>query len=91
MQNLHLHTFLLKFLLDCSEQKIMNCAKIIGIAPYSVSRLKARYRQFDAHAGIVLACNVAGRGKYAAWAVAAEKKLYIFNLTFIYHIQEIIF
>ena len=28
-----------------------------------------------ARAGIVLACNVAGLGKYAAWAVAAEKKL----------------
>ena len=44
-----------------------------------------------ARAGIVPACNVAGLGKYAAWADAAEKKLYIFNLAFIYHIQEIIF
>ena len=44
-----------------------------------------------AHAGFMPPCNVAGLGKYAAWAVAAEKELYIFNLTFIYHIQEIIF
>ena len=44
-----------------------------------------------ARAGIVLACNVAGLGKYAAWAAEAEKKLYIFNLAFIYHIEEIIF
>ena len=44
-----------------------------------------------ARAGIVPPCNVAGLGKYAAWAAEAEKKLYIFNLAFIYHIQEIIF
>ena len=44
-----------------------------------------------ARAGIILACNVAGLGKYAAWADEAEKKLYIFNLAFIYQIQEIIF
>ena len=44
-----------------------------------------------ARAGIVLACNVAGLGKYAAWADEAEKKLYIFNLAFIYHIQEVVF
>lgn len=67
MQNLHLHTFLLKFfagLLRTNElQKrkmvyipqcaagvlsVRKCAKLIGIAPYSVSRLKARYRQFGA-------------------------------------------
>ena len=27
---------------------VRKCAKLIGIAPYSVSRLKARYRQFGA-------------------------------------------